>query len=242
MRMAYYAHNNYLDADMEVVGSYKQGGQRRLIYSDVLPAFSGVLKERVKSDHQNVIVITGGTGTGKSTLAVQLCNELSKSLGEGRWKIGENYIYSVDDLKTKLRDREYSSSINLFDEGSISLNSNNSQRSEDKMMVALFDTMRTLGWTSIICIPHIDSLNKRIRLYHMDYRLICPNRELMKGYGIRGFAQVYRHILRDFGQPYDKLVATTTFKPLKNKQATEYSAIKRQHQDMLIDDFINGDD
>ena len=240
--MPYYAHNNYLDADMEVVGSYRQGGARRLIYADVLPPFAQVLKDRLKDDHQNVIVITGGTGTGKSTLAIQICNEMAKALGERKWQVADNYIYSVEDLKLKLKEADSSSSINLFDEGSISLNSNNSQRSEDKMMVALFDTMRTLGWTSVICIPHIDSLNKRVRLYHMDYRIICPNRELMPGYGVRGFAQLYKHILRDFGKPYDKLIATTTFTKLKPKQDEQYNTIKRLHQRQLIDEFIYGDD
>ena len=238
--MAFYAHNNFLDADLEVVGSYRQEG-RRLIYADALPAFADTLKQRLRDDHQNVIVITGGTGSGKSTLAIQLCNAVAKALGERKWRIADNYIYSVDDLKAKLRDQG-GSSINLFDEGSISLNSNNSQRSEDKMMVALFDTMRTLGWTSIICIPHIDSLNKRVRLYHMDYRLICPNRTLVPGYDSRGFGQIYKHVLREFGKPYDRLIATTTFSPLKPSQAQEYGRIKYEHQRQLIDEFINGDD
>ena len=239
--MTVYAHNNYLDADLEVVGSYVQSGQDRLIYADALPAFARILKDRIKHNLQNVIVITGGTGSGKSTLAINLCIEVGRALGE-RWQLAPNYIYSTDDLRAKLRQPDSCSSINLFDEGSVSLNSNNSQRSEDKMMVVLFDTMRSLGWTSVICIPHIDSLNKRIRYYHMDYHIRCPNSPLIRGYERRGFAQIYRHELRDFGKPYDKLIATTTFKPLTPKISEEYATIKRQHQQELIEKFLAGDD
>ena len=78
--MAFYAHNNFLDADLEVVGSYRQEG-RRLIYADALPAFADTLKQRLRDDHQNVIVITGGTGSGKSTLAIYLFYALVNVLG-----------------------------------------------------------------------------------------------------------------------------------------------------------------
>ena len=234
------AYNKYLDARLEVVGSYNRLGEDRLIYADALPAFANTLKRRIRDHHQNVIVVTGGTGSGKSTIAIQICMALAKSM-EMKWGLKDNYIYSVDDLKTALKYRD-TMRINLFDEGSVSLNSNNSQRSEDKMMVLLFDTMRSLGWTSVICIPHINSLNKRVRLYHMDYHVLCPNQPILRGFDNRGFAQIYKHTQRDFALPYDKLIATTTFKPLKPSVQREYDTIKRDHQDLLLDRFLNGDD
>lgn len=147
----------------------------------------------------------------------------------------------MEDLKNKLSDPN-SSPISLFDEGSISLNSNNSMRNDDKMLVALFDTMRSLGWTSVICIPSIDSLNKRIREYHMDYQLICPAMPLISGYDTRGFGQIFEHRLRNFGRPYNKLIATTLYKPLPPRIDAEYQRIKREHQDRLIQQFIRGDE
>lgn len=230
------AYNNYLEARMSVVGSYVWNGHDVLIYDDALPAFAKILKRRIKHRLQNVIVVTGSTGSGKSTLAIQLCRAM-----DSKWGIADNYIYDVEDLKNKLSDPG-SSPISLFDEGSISLNSNNSMRNDDKMLVALFDTMRSLGWTSVICIPSIDSLNKRIREYHMDYQLICPSRPLITGYDTRGFGQIFEHRLRDFGRPYNKLIATTLYKPLPPRIDTEYQRIKREHQDRLIQQFIRGDE
>lgn len=234
--MTVIAYNNYLEANLEVVASYKWAGEDKLIYADALPAFAAVLKQRIKDHLQNVIVVTGSTGSGKSTLAIQLCRAM-----EPRWKISENYIYSVDDLKEKL-DTGGGSPISLFDEGSISLNSNNSMKADDKMLVALFDTMRSRGWTSIICIPSIDSLNKRIREFHTDYLIKCPAQPLVRGYGRRGIAQIFEHQIRDFQKPYDKLIATTLYKPLKPKLAEEYAIIKAAHQDRLIQRFIKGDE
>lgn len=51
----------------------------------------------------------------------------------------------------------------------------------------------------ICIIPSLDSLNEKIRTYHLDYRVMCPNVSPIRG------------------------------------------LIKSEHQDLLIQRFINGD-
>lgn len=230
--MTYVAHNSYFDRDLEIVALDNNGDP---IYSDLLTPFAEMLKKRIRSKRQNIIAVVGGTGSGKSTLAIQLCRRI-----DYKWDLAENYIYSTEDLKRKLS-RPDSSPINLFDEGSVSLNSSNSMQKDDKMMVVLFDTMRSRGWTTIICIPSLDSLNKRIRTYHLDYLIMCPNATPLRGYDKRGFAKIYEHVLRDWGQPWDKPIGTTLFDKLPPRIDKEYQAIKTEHQDLLIQRFINGD-
>lgn len=230
--MTYVAHNSYFDRDLEIVALDNNGDP---IYSDLLTPFAEMLKKRIRSKRQNIIAVVGGTGSGKSTLAIQLCRRI-----DCKWDLAENYIYSTEDLKRKLS-RPDSSPINLFDEGSVSLNSSNSMQKDDKMMVVLFDTMRSRGWTTIICIPSLDSLNKRIRTYHLDYLIMCPNSTPLRGYDKRGFAKIYEHVLRDWGQPWDKPIGTTLFDKLPPRIDKEYQAIKTEHQDLLIQRFINGD-
>lgn len=230
--MTYVAHNSYFDRDLEIVALDNNGDP---IYSDLLTPFAEMLKKRIRSKRQNIIAVVGGTGSGKSTLAIQLCRRI-----DYKWDLAENYIYSTEDLKRKLS-RPDSSPINLFDEGSVSLNSSNSMQKDDKMMVVLFDTMRSRGWTTIICIPSLDSLNKRIRTYHLDYLIMCPNTTPLRGYDKRGFAKIYEHVLRDWGQPWDKPIGTTLFDKLPPRIDKEYQAIKTEHQNLLIQRFINGD-
>lgn len=230
--MTYVAHNSYFDRDLEIVALDNNGDP---IYSDLLTPFAEMLKKRIRSKRQNIIAVVGGTGSGKSTLAIQLCRRI-----DYKWDLAENYIYSTEDLKRKLS-RPDSSPINLFDEGSVSLNSSNSMQKDDKMMVVLFDTMRSRGWTTVICIPSLDSLNKRIRTYHLDYLIMCPNSTPLRGYDKRGFAKIYEHVLRDWGQPWDKPIGTTLFDKLPPRIDKEYQAIKTEHQNLLIQRFINGD-
>lgn len=230
--MTVVAHNRFFDKDLEVATIDRNDNP---IYVDLLTPFADHLKKRIKSKRQNIIAVVGGTGSGKSTLAIQLCRRI-----DPKWDLAENYIYSTEDLKRKLS-RPDSNPINLFDEGSVSLNSSNSMQKDDKMMVVLFDTMRSRGWTTIICIPSLDSLNKRIRTYHLDYLVMCPNVSPVRGYDKRGFATIYEHVLRDWGQPWDRPIGTTLFDKLPPRIDKEYQAIKTEHQNILIRKFIEGE-
>lgn len=229
--------NRFLGKTLRVCAEYRRGNEIIPIYEDALPAFAGVLKGRIRQKYQNVVAITGRTGSGKSTLAIRLAYSINPA-----WCLDANYIYSTEDLKRKLAGRPYSDPVSLFDECSVSLNSNNAMKSEDKTMVVLFDTMRSLGWTSLLCVPSMMSLNKRIREYHVDYMIMCPNKAPLPGYDPRGFAEIYQHVYRDWGEPYYKLRAVTLTKPLTETQQREYDKIKLAHQEKILADFIGSED
>lgn len=229
--MTVYAYNSFFKKELEIVATYGADGQY-CIYKDAIPSMAKVLQDRIRRKYQNVVVFTGGTGSGKSTAAIHMARAMDRN-----WIMEPNYIYGVEDLKRKLGN-PYSSPISLFDEGSVALNSGNSLRKEDKQMVVLFDTMRSLGWTSLICIPSLISLNKRIREYHIDYLCICPAQSPIPGYDPRGMLEIYEHRTRDWAKPYFKRICTTLFPPLKGKVLQEYEQIKKAHQMQLIRRFI----
>ncbi len=223
-------YNRFFKKSMDVVAFYDSGD--KAIYKDALKELARVLKARLKAKRQNVVLVTGPTGSGKSTVAIQLARFM-----DPKWRIDENYVYSSKDLKRKLKDPS-SSPITLFDEASVSLNSSNSQRKDDKMMVVLFDTMRSLGWTSILCIPDEMSLNKRVREYHVDFMLKCPARSPLIGYDPRGIVNIYKREYRDFGKPYYQLWGASLYDKLQPGIDSQYQAIKREHQRQLIAEFI----
>lgn len=230
------AYNKFLDADLEVVGSYKWSGQTKLIYRDARPAFAKVLRDRIADDYQNVVFCGGETGSGKSTFAIQMCQLVDRN-----WDLGPNYIYDIQDLRAKLDDPQ--SNVSLFDEGTVTLNSGNSQRTEDKQMAVLFDTMRSLRWTTFIVAPRIQGINKRVRETHVSFMCLVPSQPIIRGYDTRGCVQIYRKISRDWGdKTYWKLEATTLFPKLTPRMQREYDRIKREHQMRLINEFIGDEE
>lgn len=229
------AINRVMNAQMDLVGSYPRGDRQEYgIYSDMLQVLAKRLKAHIKNHYQNVIVITGGTGSGKSTLAIQLARAIDPN-----WSISENYIYTPSDLAAKINHRHTSSPISLYDEGSVIFNSLNFNRKEDKSLVTLFETMRSLGWTSIICLPNIKNLNASIKETHLTYHLICPDSPLVQGYDRRGFFELYYPRRYQWtSKVYHVCCGAGVFSKLPKALDDEYQEIKLAKQMALLDKFV----
>lgn len=233
--MSVWAYNRHLETELEVIAQYQQGGETHLIYKDARPAFAQLLRDRIKDDRQNVVFCGGATGSGKSTFAVQMCGLVDKN-----WDLEANYIYDIADLRAKLDSPQ--SDVSLFDEGSVSLNAGNSMRSDDKQLAVLFDTMRSLKWTTFIVAPRIAAINKRVRETHVEYLCQVPSSPIIPGYDPRGCVQIYHKIQSDWSdKTYWQLIATTLFPKLTPRAQREYDAIKKEHQMRLLADFIRSD-
>lgn len=226
-------YNRVLKCKLHGLMEYKGGDY--WIYSDLITALARTLKQRIKQKHQNVILVVGPTGSGKSTCALNLIYAMDPD-----WNIAENYVYSAEDLARKLKYRATASKITLYDEGSVSLNSLNSIRRSDNMQVVLLDTCRSLGWTTIICIPSINDLNKRIRDHLIDYVLVCSNKPLDPRLEARGFFELYKPGRDTWAKStYYHLIGAGTYKKIEGKKAELYDRIKYEHQMALIGDFVN---
>lgn len=234
-------NKRYANKRMHLIGKYKKHRKELGIYSDAFDVFVDDLKSRIKHQQQNVVIVDGDTGAGKSTLAIEICMELGKKLKQP-FSLQKDYIYTLDDLWDKLQDPN-ASPISLIDEGSLLLSSKNSMSRENKDMVNLFNTMRSRGWSTIICAPSIFQIDKGVRTVHADYRVHCSSEDhgLMKGYG-RGFFEVSKAKRNEYSkdaEPYWMLLYTGVFSRLPDKVDAEYQPIKLRAQTKLIERMMN---
>lgn len=234
-------HNKrYKNQIMHLVRTYVRYGLRLGIYSDAFDKFIRILKRRINRKLQNVIVIEGDTGSGKSTLGIEIAQALAEALGVD-FDLKKDMVYALDDLWDKLDDPN-ASPISLLDEGSVSLNSLNSRRSGDRDAVVLLDTMRSRGWTTIIILPSIKNLNASVRRVHVNYVLECSSIDnpFLKGY-TRGLFEVKNRReskkRRNDPDPWWNVLFTGIFAPLDDKTDKEYQSIKLGRQMGLIDDM-----
>lgn len=238
-----YINKRWANKRQHVVAWYKKGHINMLVGTDTIDLFAKELKKRVKERYQNVIVVEGGTGSGKSSAAITLAKAMDPN-----WSITDNYIYDLDDLRQKLKRAEAGekvSPISLFDEAVVTLNSRNASRNEDKSVLVLFNTMRSLGWTTILCIPSIFDLNKSLRTTHVDYKVRCPDRPPVRRRGMpkRGFLEFSKAKRKEFtrdAEPYWYLFAAGIYPPMKKEWDEEYQKLKRAKQSSIIQDFIQG--
>lgn len=238
------AYNKYLKQDMDAVGFYGPDEDRG-VYFDMLPKLAKFLRKRAeKEDYQNVIVIEGRTGSGKSTLAMQLALLLDPD-----FDIRESYIYTMSDLWDKIRRAQGGirgmSPVNLLDEGTVALNAKNSLRREDKTAIVMLQIMRSLNWTTIICVPSFGDLNKAIREQLVDFRIMCPDKPLLdkNKFKSRGFFEVYRPKFpkfSEFGSIFWQLIGAGVYDDLPPDVRAAYRQVKLERQMQWAEDNLNG--
>lgn len=225
--------NEHTGTVMHAVTTYKYQKRIEPVYSDALDVFVDTLANRLWSDLQNVIGIEGHTGSGKSSLALNLCDKLARRL-KCPFDLDTDYIYTANDLWRKLDDEDCNP-ISLLDEGSITLASMNATRKDDKDILALFDTMRSRHMTTIIVNPTMRRINASVRNDHMDFKIRCNDVEhpWVRGWG-RGFFRVRKAERPEFSQnqePYWKLLYTGVFGDYPPALRDQYLEIKKKHQD-----------
>lgn len=217
---------------MDLVGTYGWEGEYS-IYANLIEAFAIKIKRHVGGDHQAVIGVFGPTGSGKSTLAINQIKAIDKN-----WKLAPNLIYGPDDLKNKLKSDD-PHPINFFDEGSVTFNSLETTTKEGRKLTVLFDTMRSRHMISFIVMPNMGDLNKRIER-HLDFKMETSNNAPLPGYSARGFFKLSYPERYASGKTYWVPMGTGIFDPLSARMNKEYQALKRQKQDDILRDFIEG--
>lgn len=235
--------NRHTGRKMHMIAPYRTYyGKIEGIYSDAYDDLIKRLAWRVKHDMQNVIIIDGDTGSGKSAMALNICVDLSKRLKCG-FDLSKDYIYDMSDLWRKLDD-EYANPINLLDEGTVTIASNTAQEKQSKQFTTLLDTMRSKHWTTIICTPGYKRVNAVVRKDHADFKIRCASKThpLVAGYG-RGFFECRRVSRKEFDDsnkdPVWGMMYAGIFSDYPPIIRDEYLSIKAGRQDVLTRRFIN---
>ena len=225
---------------MHLVAEYRNFfGRREGVYSDAYDRFVETLAKRINSDQQNVILVEGETGSGKSSFCLNLCLDLARALKCG-FDLEKDYIYSANDLWTKLKDPD-ANPINFLDEGTVTLASNNAMQKSDRQIATLMDTMRSKHWTTIIASPSHLRINSTIRRDHASFKIRCTSERepLIQGYG-RGFFECRRAKRYEFRkeEPEWLMMYAGIFGDYPPMLRDEYLKIKADRQAELMAQYV----
>jgi len=207
---------------------YRESGKIfiRYLYADLMTRWVEDMHKNVADNYDNVVVIEGGEGSGKSNLAYQVCRAFDPD-----FDIKEQYIYDYTDFVQKLR-KSSNHEIFWMDEGSNLANNRDWASDSNKTIVGILEMMRSRGWTLVICIPHKERLDKYIRENRIRYLAKCEKMEFDDtGLLDRGYFELQK--VNTYGDL--KHVGYGKFDKMPPDQSDIYEAIKFKAQEAKLE-------
>lgn len=198
------------------------------VFGGLLLAIADWCVTQIKSDNQCLVIVSGGTGSGKSNVAMNLIREILKIL-KREWVLKEMYLYTLYDLAEKIESGT-DNPINWFDEGSIAFNSLDSTTEAGKLVGMFFDTVRIDHYITIVCMPNNREMNGRV-IKHADLFIDCPDKVPLPDFSPKGFFEVSTRKTYKSGKHFDTRRGVGIFRPAPKKIREPYEALKRQKVD-----------
>jgi len=131
---------------------------------------------RIKQNKNNLITVTGKTGSGKTWSAISVCEMMSEQ-NKIPFGIG-NIIFTLKDLMVLINSNKLKKgSCVIFDEPQISISNREFQSEANKVFNYLMSTFRHRNLTLFFCTPFEDLLDKTCRkLFHAKFTTTSINR------------------------------------------------------------------
>lgn len=140
--------------------------------------WSSVIAERVAMNKDALILVSGPTGEGKSTLAMRLALRTAEILRTAwgftgaEWTVAGGICYTALDLLRFYRsatDEGVKGRIAIVDEGAQAMFSGDNATPEVKLLIKAINLVRVAGCVVFLCVPDLMSIAKamRVRLAHI---------------------------------------------------------------------------
>lgn len=179
-------------------------GSRATYHGNVWPNIES-MRAKISAKHQNVILITGRTGTGKSEFAIQLAKALDPNFGI------DNIFWNTEDLirvAASKEDIKPPGTAFIFDEAREGTQSLNAMTETNRRMGLFLDTIRSRGYHIFLLQPSYFLFQKSIAIYAADILFHIEKRgnpEFYEGLkkGLFGDENPHEPFTRGIGRIYD---------------------------------------
>lgn len=206
----------------------------RYLLKDLLDEIAADMRKNVRDDYDNVVIVDGGEGSGKSNLMYQLLVRYDPSFDMER-----GYTYDADSFRAKIREGGDIGRTFWMDEGSIIANNRDWNSTNNKSFVKVLETCRSRHYTLGICIPAFERLDVYIREHRVRYLLHCEPMTFSEG-GMkpRGYCEVRK---RNDVTGQLELIGYAEYSKMPEDVAAKYKELKLSSQTKLFEDLYGED-
>lgn len=136
------------------------------LYDGLIERLVADMHDNIDDDYDNVIVIDGKEGSGKSNLAYQICK-----IFDPDFNLEDGYIYDFNTFMRNISADNIKGKIFWLDEATNLANSRDAMRRDNVNLVKVLQMMRSRGMSLVMCIPSINTLDVYIREHRVRYLL-----------------------------------------------------------------------
>lgn len=201
------------------------------LYKDFLDVLVADMKRNVAANFDNVLLCTGGEGSGKSSWMYWLFEKYSPG-----FSIGQSYTFDMDYLRERFRTGDYGNGLFWMDETSQMASNRNWQSDDNKDLVSILEVFRSRKFLFGGCIPSLDRADIYLRDFRMRYQVVCQPMTFKKfGYKERGYFEVKK---RDLSGNM-KSIGYGMYDPMPEEADKIYTEFKEKFQEKKMEEIAN---
>lgn len=159
----------------------------RYLYKDFLDLLIEDMRRNVAQKYDNVILATGGEGSGKSSIMYWLCEKYDPA----NFDIRESYTWNMDAFRERFASGDYGNGIFWLDETTQVASNREWQSDDNKDLVSILETFRSKRFLFAGCAPKLERVDVYLRDFRMRYQIICKPMTFAKyGFKKRGYFEL----------------------------------------------------
>lgn len=202
----------------------------RYLLKDLLKLLSADMQNNTKNRYDNVVVIEGPEGSGKSNLQLEL-----QRLYDPNFSLENGYVYNVEEFKEKIAYGNDEKKTYWLDEATNVQNNRRWNSIDSQNFIMLLETMRSRGWCLILCIPSSERLDVYIREHRIRYLIRCePMRFEKLGKKERGFFELRKK--NEYGKM--EIIGYGQYDKMSDEDRREYEEQKMNSQLRMISEVV----
>lgn len=160
------------------------------LYKDLMELLIADMRRNVQRDYDNVILITGGEGSGKSGCMYELLHRYKKDWDDSV-DIEQSYTYNMDFMRDRFARSDFGNGIFWMDETTQIANNRDWQSQDNKDIVSILETFRSKKFLFGGCAPKLERVDVYIREFRMRYHIhVQPMAFKSTGYLPRGIFEL----------------------------------------------------
>lgn len=203
------------------------------LYEDLLQKLAEDMHKNVAADYDNVVMIEGGEGSGKSNLAWNVIEAYNPG-----FDISQTYVYNMQGIRERFAAADYGGGIFWMDETSQIASNRNWQSEDNKDLVSILEVSRSKHFTIVGCIPLIDRADLYLRSFRMRYQIRCKPMKFERiGYKPRG---IFELLKRNNESQEMQHVGYGLFDPMPPQAKEIYEPIKADFQERFRQKIAEG--